>query len=114
MPLSVSRSTYCHNIDGGAGAYNCRMLEVFFKAGQDFHTQGFKYGRIVIFATLVLVVADEKAMKTIFGTMGHAGLLICGPCRNVVGKFTDLESFNPSYVKMTCCDPSKFLSLIHI
>ena len=108
FPLTVHRSMFCHNVVGGTTAWSAKNLEIFYKQGSNFLVDAFQHSSYIIFATVTNIVADENALKEIYGVKGHGGLLCCGTCQNVVGKRTLLDAHRPSLVSVVCCDPTKF------
>jgi hypothetical protein len=106
------RSTIVEEIESGMSQLMRIVLtELFFNdvSGHNFSTGGATLqimgmnNPVVIFAKIKAIIADEKALKELWGCLGASAFKFCGACANVVKHTTPPEKLG-SYLPSTCLD----------
>ena len=103
FPVACVRHCVLDRTDGGAStAMRALLRETFFGDENFSHGTTVHIGSspMLFFAKVSQVIADEPALKEMWGWKGHAGIKPCVFCKNLVAKSSNLCAFDDSgYLK---------------
>lgn len=98
--IGVARTSVMNEVKSGWSQYFCKLALKFFEAPLDVsrgvmcHMQG--RASHLLFARIGAVVADEPALKALWGWKGSSGSFPCFQCQNIVLHKLDLHRNDPS------------------
>ena len=106
--FSVLRSSIVEKMPGGVSGLIRKVMHIFFGSGP----RSFKLGIVLHYSGRTVLVrgvfsgymADEKALKEIFGLKGASGSKPCITCRNVVQFLSNADLVGTSLVGIACRD----------
>ena len=113
VPIIAARCTIIHKLEGGVSNLMRRVLHLFFPEQGHSLSRGvcLQVGNqsILVRGELGGFLADEKALKEIFGLKGASGSRPCVTCRNVVQYFTPADMAGTSLVGIDTVDYRQLL-----